>query len=87
MAFPTINSPSIQPTDHISTALEYLVDPNRISGARYQRVATYSVKTGASPSSYFYAIDLANPKSATLTWHSEFNNIFEGFKSLCINSP
>ena len=35
----------MQPTDHISTALEYLQEPNKISGALYQRVATYSVRT------------------------------------------
>lgn len=38
---PVISYPRMQPTDHISTALEYLVDPNRIYGARYHRVATY----------------------------------------------
>lgn len=44
MAFPNINSPKIHPTDHISTALEYCVDPNKISGALYHLVATYYVK-------------------------------------------
>ena len=28
--FPVISSPRMQPTDHISTALEYLVEPNKI---------------------------------------------------------
>jgi hypothetical protein len=28
------------PLDHMSTPKVYLVDPSRISGARYQRVAT-----------------------------------------------
>jgi len=28
--FPFINSPKIQPTDHISTALEYFVEPSKI---------------------------------------------------------
>lgn len=50
MAFPVISSPKIQPTDHISTALVYLVEPNNISGALYHLVATYSVKTGGDPS-------------------------------------
>jgi len=50
IAFPIINSPKIQPTDHISTALVYFVDPNKISGALYHLVATYSVKTGGAPS-------------------------------------
>ena len=56
-AFPTISSPRMHPIDHISTAFVYLVDPNNISGARYQRVATYSVITGILQSSY-YATDL-----------------------------
>ena len=33
MAFPTISSPKMQPTDHMSTALVYFVEPNKISGA------------------------------------------------------
>lgn len=65
IAFPVINSPMMHPTDHISTALEYLVEPSRISGARYHLVATYSVRTGG-PSSSLVAIDLAKPKSASL---------------------
>jgi hypothetical protein len=28
--FPVISSPKMQPTDHISTAFEYLVEPNKI---------------------------------------------------------
>jgi hypothetical protein len=43
MALPKTNSPIMHPTDHISTALLYFVDPNNISGALYHRVATYSV--------------------------------------------
>ena len=31
-------SPKMIPRDHMSTALPYLVDPSRISGARYHRV-------------------------------------------------
>jgi hypothetical protein len=71
----------MQPTDHMSTALVYLVDPRRISGALYQRVATYSVKTGWIPSSSWMATLLASPKSATFAWHSELSKILEGFKS------
>jgi len=81
-----MSSPTIQPILHISTALAYFVDPRRISGARYHLVATYSVLTGLSPSSVT-ATDLANPKSASLTRHSEFNRIFDGFKSLWMSSP
>lgn len=47
IAFRLINSPKMHPTDQISTAFEYFVDPNKISGALYQRVATYSVKTAS----------------------------------------
>lgn len=84
IAFPTINSPIIQPTLHISTALVYFVEPNKISGALYHLVATYSVIKGLLPSSSLQATDLAKPKSATFTKHSEFSNILLGFKSFKI---
>lgn len=83
--FPVINSPNIHPTDHISTALEYLVDPNKISGARYHLVATYSVRTG-SPW-FLQSIDRASPKSATFAWHSELSSKLLGLRSRWINSP
>lgn len=70
----------MHPTLHISTALEYLVEPKSISGALYQRVATYSVRIGYSSS--YSRRERAKPKSATLTLHSESNNIFEGLRSL-----
>ena len=41
MALPKYISPKMQPTDHMSTAFVYFDDPSRISGALYQRVATY----------------------------------------------
>lgn len=81
-ALPIINSPKMQPTLHMSTALVYFVEPNRISGALYHLVATYSVSTGKDPSSSLYAILLASPKSASFTRHSEFSSILEGFRSL-----
>ena len=56
----------MHPTDHISTALLYLVEPNKISGARYHLVATYSVKTGY-PCYPLHINERAKPKSATLT--------------------
>jgi len=62
---PVISSPKMQPTDHMSTALEYLVDPSKISGARYHLVATYSVNT-CSEVSLGQFIERASPKSATL---------------------
>lgn len=54
----------MHPTDHISTAFEYFVEPKRISGALYHLVATYYVKT-CSPFYLGQFIDLASPKSAT----------------------
>jgi hypothetical protein len=54
----------MQPTDHISTALEYFVEPRRISGARYHLVATYSVST-CSEVYFGQLIERARPKSAT----------------------
>ena len=70
----------MHPTDHMSTALEYLVEPNKISGARYHLVATYSVRTGY-PCSLVQFKDLARPKSATFAWHSVFNKILLGLRS------
>jgi hypothetical protein len=81
MDFPFINYPKMHPTDHISTALEYLVDPSKISGALYHLVATYSVRT-CSAISLGQLIDLASPKSATLEWHYEFSRRLLGFRSL-----
>jgi hypothetical protein len=39
-ALPRSISPRMQPTDHMSTPNVYRLDPIKISGARYQRVAT-----------------------------------------------
>lgn len=77
----------MHPTDHISTALEYLVDPSKIYGALYHLVATYSVRTGYTPFSLGQLIDLARPKSATFIWHYELSNKLLGFKSRWISSP
>ena len=66
--FPVISSPNMHPTDHISTAFEYFVEPKRISGARYHLVATYSVKT-CSVVYLGQLMDRARPKSATFAWH------------------
>jgi len=78
IAFPSIYSPNTQPTDQISTAFEYLLDPRTISGALYHLVATYSVIFG-SPSSPSDAIDLANPKSAIFTKQFESIKTLDGF--------
>jgi hypothetical protein len=39
------------------------------------------------PSSSVYTKLLAKPKSATFTKHSEFINILDGLRSLCMSSP
>jgi len=38
--FPNRSSARMQPRDHMSTPFVYLVDPSKISGARYHLVAT-----------------------------------------------
>jgi hypothetical protein len=76
----------MHPKLHISTPVVYFYDPNKISGARYHRVATYSVKIGSSSLS-FTAIERASPKSQTFTLHSEFNNILDGLRSRCKRKP
>lgn len=77
----------MHPIDQMSTALVYLQDPNKIYGARYHLVATYYVMIGYVTDWLIVAIDLANPKSASLAKQSESSNILEGFKSLWISSP
>ena len=85
MAFPKYISPKIHPTDHISTALVYLDEPSSISGARYQRVATYSVMIGSLTDWLTEAMERANPKSANLARQSESRRMFEGLRSRWIN--
>lgn len=87
IAFPRYISPKIQPTDHISTALVYLLDPSKISGALYHLVATYSVMMGSLTDWLTVAMDLASPKSASLAKQSESSSILEGLRSRWINSP
>lgn len=80
----------IHPTLHTSVFLEYLWDPNSISGDRYHLVATYYDSIN-----YFYSSWvrlLTKPKSHILTklWneilsHSLLIRILDGFKSLWIN--
>jgi hypothetical protein len=88
-----INSAKMHPTLHISTALEYLFQFNKTSGALYHLVAIYSVKT-------FFLSDKSSmigrdkPKSQIFSSHVELTKIFLGFfinsyikfftKSLCI---
>lgn len=77
----------MHPTDHMSTALVYLLEPNKISGALYQRVATYSVIIGSATDWFTVAIDRASPKSASFARQSESRRIFEGFKSRWMSYP
>lgn len=56
----------------------YLVDPSRISGARYHRVATYSVSAGFPLSSWIWLSDLAKPKSHSLTTQSVSKSTLDG---------
>lgn len=77
----------MQPTDHMSTAFVYLFDPNKIYGARYQRVATYSVIMASPDSRLHVATERARPKSASLATQSESRRMLEGFRSLWMRSP
>lgn len=72
----------MQPTDHISTAFVYLDEPNKIYGARYHLVATYSVIIGYETDWLMDATDLARPKSANFARQSESSRILDGFRSL-----
>lgn len=72
----------MQPTDHISTAFVYLLEPSRISGARYHLVATYSVMIGSVTEDWLtVAMERASPKSANLARQSESRRILEGLRS------
>jgi hypothetical protein len=41
-------SAKMQPTDHTSTGVEYILAPSRISGARYHRVTTWPMENHVS---------------------------------------
>lgn len=72
----------------VSLDVVYLWDASRISGALYQRVATYSVKFGSpvSASTPICVKDRASPKSQTFTTHSLSSKILEGCKKPTVNS-
>lgn len=56
-----------------------LWEARRISGALYQRVATYSVKLGSPASSIPICVkERAKPKSHSLTMHSLSSKMLEG---------
>ena len=63
----------------MSTGVQYSGAPNKISGALYHKVTTYSVY-GLIGTEYV----LARPKSAIFKFIVSSNKIFEGFKSLWI---
>ena len=71
----------MQPTDQISIDLVYPLLLSMISGARYQRVATYSVKKPVW--SWSGSATRAKPKSQIFRSHVAFSKRLLGFKSRC----
>ena len=68
-----------QAVDQMSTAVVYVLQPNMISGARYQRVITSTVR-GLSVGVKVRA----KPKSASFKYPSLVTRRFYGLISLCI---
>lgn len=67
--------------------LVYCLNVSIISGARYHRVATYSVMNPVSvPDGSAVFTDRANPKSQTLRSQLAFNRRFDGLRSRCMTS-
>jgi hypothetical protein len=69
--------------------LVYILKESMISGARYQRVATYSVISPAfSPAPAFALVrtERARPKSQTLRSQFALMSRFAGFRSRCTMS-
>lgn len=62
-------------------ALVYSLKVNMISGARYHRVATYSVMKPELSS--WEAADRARPKSQTLRSQLALSNRLDGLRSRC----
>lgn len=80
---PLIISARMQPTAQISIDLEYCLKVSMISGARYQRVATYSVISPVSEPEVTSAVrtERASPKSHTLRSQLALSRRLDGFKS------
>lgn len=78
-AFLCAISAIMQPTDQMSTGVEYCFCPSKISGALYHSVTTswVYVLTGRPNA-------LASPKSASLIFPFLSINKFYGLRSLCI---
>ena len=72
-------SAKIQPTLHTSIAFVYSLKVSMISGARYQRVATYSVMNPELSS--VEAADRARPKSQTLRSQLALRSKLDGLRS------
>lgn len=82
--FPLIISPRRHPKLQVSMALEYLLEPSKISGARYHLVAIYSVRIGlVSVSS---STDLTSPKSQIFALQFSLTKMLEGLMSRCTRS-
>src|SRR5450432_1102528 len=72
-------SAKIQPTDQTSMAFVYSLKVNIISGALYQRVATYSVMKPELSS--WEAAERARPKSQTLRSQLALRSKLDGLRS------
>ncbi len=67
--------------------LVYILNDSMISGARYHRVATYSVMRPASfPLGFVERVLRARPKSQTLRSQLAFRRRLAGFRSRCTRS-
>lgn len=67
--------------------LVYILNDSMISGARYHRVATYSVINPASfPAAFVDRVLRAKPKSQTLRSQLAFRRRLAGFRSRCTMS-
>lgn len=72
---------------HKKLAFVYILNDSMISGARYHRVATYSVMSPVSlPSADCCFTLLARPKSQTLRSQLALSRRLAGFKSRCTMS-
>merc|ERR1719335_504301 len=74
------SSAKMQPTDHMSTAFVYVSLESTISGARYQRVTTYSVRKsrqseGLTPRD--------SPKSVIFRSQFSLTSRLDGLRSRC----
>lgn len=71
---------TLPPTTAHVESTPYHFDASRISGARYQRVATYSVSAGLPSSFSIWPRERASPKSHNFTKQSLSSKTLEGWK-------